>query len=716
MQVKMLQYCFVLPVLFLYNAKAMGGAIQEEFDYMRLKHPALSGAISIFESGDKHGATLSFLQSIELLKEQNKPGILGLAYAGLGHCYIHSGKSDSALISYHKAFELLLKRDNFMTARVASAIATMYNYKGEYRKAIYYHKYYFDYVRLIDDKSAVAGSYRQMGSYYLNLNQLDTAKIYIDESLKLYTQLKDIKGLTRIKNTLARYYKKIGDISTVISLLLQNNETYSAHPKLFNAGEMLINNSNIAENFITIGQWGKAEEYTKEAYTISSQNKYLIYKAHALAQLGRIKEHTGALDTALVLFNQALNIYRQTKLTVSEIGVLRALGRLSFNQGALSNAEEILLGALAKADSIREPNEKMYLYISLSEVYLEQEQPSKAMQMAFHAEEIARPANNRPALRDIYLNLAKAFEQLNNYKNAVAYQQKAVVIRDSILKDEERKTLYEMEARFQNKKKQEEINRLDLMNELNSVKLRANRRLNRLLLAGLGMLLLVVGFISYLYRRIKAQKVLIDKSLEQKEALLREIHHRVKNNLQIISSLLSLQSRQIDDPKAHEIFTESKNRVKSMALIHQNLYQEEDLIGVDIPKYIDHLANNLVSTYQLGEQLNVITDVDDIKMDVEMIIPIGLILNELITNALKYAYKQTNHAQMRIVFKRKNDNLILSVEDNGSGMPDDFDINNSKGLGFKLVKTFMKKLKGEIRIEKAEGTKIVLSFPNKNAA
>ena len=202
--------------------------------------------------------------------------------------------------------------------------------------------------------------------------------------------------------------------------------------------------------------------------------------------------------------------------------------------------------------------------------------------------------------------------------------------------------------------------------------------------------------------------------MEEKNILLKEIHHRVKNNLQVISSLLSLQQRQINDSKASQAIQEGRDRVKAMALIHQNLYQDTDLIGVETSVYVNKLAKSLIKNYKINDKaikLNI--NVDPIKLDIDTIIPLGLVINELISNALKYAFTNKSFGTIDIVLKSVNDTLVLSVSDNGQGLPENFSVDEVSSLGYRLIKAFSDKLKSELDISSSEeGTKISLIIPN----
>lgn len=204
----------------------------------------------------------------------------------------------------------------------------------------------------------------------------------------------------------------------------------------------------------------------------------------------------------------------------------------------------------------------------------------------------------------------------------------------------------------------------------------------------------------------------IKDSLREKEALLKEIHHRVKNNMQIISSLLSLQSRYIKDKESFGVFKESQNRVKSMAMIHERLYNSKGLAKIDFTEYINDLVSDLFSSYGVDNGIKVEMDTDSIFLNVDTSIPCGLIINELVTNSLKYAFKNVNNAEKRIYIKlhRKNKNILLVVGDNGIGLPEDLDLEHSETLGLRLVKTLVDQLNGTIEVRSTFGTEFRINF------
>lgn len=218
--------------------------------------------------------------------------------------------------------------------------------------------------------------------------------------------------------------------------------------------------------------------------------------------------------------------------------------------------------------------------------------------------------------------------------------------------------------------------------------------------------------IKYAIER-KQLEILFKKSLREKEVLLKEIHHRVKNNLQVISSLLSLQAGYISEKKNRQIFEETKNRVKSIAIIHEKLYYSDNIETVDFREYIESLISNLFYSYGITD-INHISrnlDLEQLYLNLDTAIPCGLLINELVSNSLKYAF-DTRESENIISISLKNDNhkYLLKISDNGIGLASEIDFENTNTLGLQLVKTLVDQLDGEIIINREKGTEYLIYF------
>jgi PAS domain S-box len=211
---------------------------------------------------------------------------------------------------------------------------------------------------------------------------------------------------------------------------------------------------------------------------------------------------------------------------------------------------------------------------------------------------------------------------------------------------------------------------------------------------------------------LKLREKSLENSLEEKEALLREIHHRVKNNMQIISSLLNLQTSYVHMDETRNVLKDSQNRVKTMAMIHEKLYMSRDLSHINFKDYTEKLVSDIFYTYGVKKDtIRSILNVEDIEMNMETAIPLGLIINELVTNSLKFAFPEMDEGAVTVEMKTSNGDHTLIVADDGIGMPENFNFKKTESLGLQLVNNLVHQIDGEITLERSYGTKFKITFP-----
>ncbi|MFD0862253.1 sensor histidine kinase [Sungkyunkwania multivorans] len=284
---------------------------------------------------------------------------------------------------------------------------------------------------------------------------------------------------------------------------------------------------------------------------------------------------------------------------------------------------------------------------------------------------------------------------------------KYIKTKDSIFEEKRYRELmgYLVESDLDNEKSKAQKQELANLKYQNDIKER-DRKLNYGMVI-LFLSLLGLGAVAYAYVKklksqqlIEHQKKIIEAALIEKDSLLKEIHHRVKNNLQMVSSLLNIQSKNTKNKEALAALQEGKNRVKAMALIHQKLYQTEGLSVIEMSGYIDSLVNSISSVFKLDkEDVKVLVEADNVELDVDAAIPLGLILNELVSNSYKYAFEGINTPEIRIHLQKNGQGYHFDYSDNGVGISEDIEQKNKSSIGLRLMKRLANQLKSNLNYE-----------------
>jgi len=223
----------------------------------------------------------------------------------------------------------------------------------------------------------------------------------------------------------------------------------------------------------------------------------------------------------------------------------------------------------------------------------------------------------------------------------------------------------------------------------------------------------VQGIIRDITERKRTEEQ-IQRDLKEKKVLLKEIHHRVKNNLQVICSMLKLQAQEIKDKQAFKLFEENWNRVYSMALVHEELYKSKDFSRINFQEYIEKITEVMFNTYRMNDIVTLELDIQDISLTIDEAIPCGLIFNELVSNALKHAFPDARKGKIKIAIRSHKDrDYKFIVQDDGVGIPDGIDIEKPKSLGLDLVKVLTEQIEGSVTLERSKGTTFKVTFPGR---
>lgn len=311
-----------------------------------------------------------------------------------------------------------------------------------------------------------------------------------------------------------------------------------------------------------------------------------------------------------------------------------------------------------------------------------------------------------------------------NYLSAIAHYQKYKQFDDSIFNASKSKLMAITRVEYETARKDQDIKiktqSIDLLtktNEVQKTKLEKSTLLQNTTFAGIGVLLLVFGLLYNQYRikkrnnqEISRKNLSLQRLVDEKELLLKEVHHRVKNNLHIVMSLLESQSAYLKNDALLAI-QNSQNRVYAMSLIHQKLYQSRNVTNIDMGVYLPELVHHLRDSFDLHQGVHFQCNIERISLDISQAIPVGLIVNEAITNSIKYAFPPGRRGSIAIDMTRSPaEKIILSIEDDGIGLPQDFNYLHANSLGMKLMKGLSEDIQGEFFIEQVQGTRIVVVF------
>jgi two-component sensor histidine kinase len=470
-------------------------------------------------------------------------------------------------------------------------------------------------------------------------------------------------------------------------------------------------------------QYEEGKAYIRQSREIAKLAGEKARVSLAYTNIGQILILQDSLDAAFESLTNAWEIDKE--LGRSSVSYYNNVAWIEKQRGDYLKNHEYMVEAVRSIRPNYAPKSKADVYGSLAEaklllvdsVYSDFTQESKnllqaALPYALEGWELANIAESGNVKLKLSEILALIYSKLNQYQKAYEFSQISKAISEEINDQTRTDAIAKMTTEF-------ETERIEGENALLQESQRAQRaqlKQQGYLLIGILIVLLLIIAIAILIQRgrqkLRKANGIIEKSLGEKELLLKEIHHRVKNNLQVVSSLLDLQSREIEDEETQATFMEGQNRVKAMALIHQKLYQNENLATINFEEYANMLVGELGTIYNKKADVNtVVNGGTTSEFDIDTAIPLGLILNELISNAYKYAFNEGEQGALSVSINSLGEGKHqLIVEDNGGGLPESFDFQKAKSLGLRLVRRLAKQLYGSVEYSNIGGAKFVVNF------
>lgn len=500
--------------------------------------------------------------------------------------------------------------------------------------------------------------------------------------------------------------ESLGNSEKAIEQQLESIELYL---ELENNEELFNGFNHMGQIHRRLNQYAEAQKYYDEALELALETPKTEDDAVLYNNMGNLQGQQGN-------FGEAIAYYRKAEIIDSIDGDIEGLsfvaenyGNLYGRNGKIPEAQEFFLKALALRKELEGSLEVGRIYQKVGSVYNLLGQHDKALASMDSAMYYASQSGAIEVQKNIALASAMVYEKLGDFSNAYHQMEIHKELQDSFLNKSIAEKVATLNATFDTERKEKEIALLNAEREISDAQLQSTRRQMLLSITGLILFAILSAFIYRLWQRTKIQNKIIEKSLDEKEILIREIHHRVKNNLQFISSLLGLQSEHVSDDTALGALQEGQDRVQSMALIHQNLYQEENLTGVEVKAYFVKLIRNLFDSYNIRKgSIDLKLDISPLNLDVDTVIPIGLIVNELISNSLKYAFSDVQKGIISVSLMEANNQLVLKVEDNGKGISNSALNALGDSFGYRLIHVLKDQLHATLDINNEEGTQVTM--------
>lgn len=594
----------------------------------------------------------------------------------IGHHYAEAVKEDSALIFIDEAIEIATKYAlDTLLAEAFYAKGYSYDYGGDLNSAFKYYdlslQQYDKLGNLVEVLNCMNGkgvaAYFQ-GDYELALNNYLSALNYVDST-----------GITGVDKIIGNLLNNIGVIYRITNQTEEAIEIYQRGLTIYN----------------------------------SNKDSFMIMTAHQ--NIGVAYTYQNNLDSAIYHLDRSNEILEITNNRQELPSLLNAFAEAYYNCGQdYDNARKYVIQAEKIGLEFGNQEYLSKIYLLKSEIESGDNKINAAIEALVKGFKIIDSTDRQDIKLDFYQQAATVYDQSGDEGRSLEYLKNYMALYKDVQATEKLKAIADAQKKYESIEKEKEIDRLRYEEELSS--LRVSRQRWLLVLAGLS--LLVLSYLMYrMFRQneeIQQKNGIISKSLAEKEILLKEIHHRVKNNLQFISALLGLQTDHISDQVALDALQEGQDRVQSMALIHQDLYQRDDLTSVSVKDYFVKLTEGLFDSYNIHpDNISLQLFVADLDLDVDTVIPIGLIVNELVSNCLKYAFSIGEKGVISVSLQEIDDRLILTVSDNGKGIAQTEIDNLGDSLGYKLIQALSAQLNGSYQIDGEHGGTIATIEINK---
>nr|WKN37554.1 histidine kinase dimerization/phosphoacceptor domain -containing protein [Tunicatimonas sp. TK19036] len=561
--------------------------------------------------------------------------------------------------------------------------------------------------------------FKEIADVHLNQGKLEEAEQELLQVLAMYQSI-GYRNLHYTYDLLSVVARLSGDLNNGLQYGLQCVESMEAIRDTVDAP---IFYSRVAHIYRNLGEVDKSIVwYYKElnAWVARDENHWYMYRdvGYLVQQLIQQKQVSEALNLVTGIAEK----YPPTGL-IEKSSMAQALGHCYLAMKQYNQAERQYLTMIGELKGMEAGELTSEAQHDIGKFYVERQQFEKARPYLTDALAVPIGVANAARVMDSHQLLFKVDSAAGNYLSAIEHFRLNKALNDSLFNHTKSRQIEELQIQYETAKKEQDIALLQNESHFQQNQLQQARLTKNITIIGCLLLLVFVGLLFNQYRikqrsnrEISQKNLALEQLVREKDWLLKEIHHRVKNNLQVVVSLLNVQSSYLKSDDALQAFRESQHRMQAMSLIHQKLYQSDNIGYIDINTYIRELVSFLQDSFGTEHHFHFELPLDHLTMDVSQATPLGLILNEAISNALKYAFPGNSRGTVIISLTLVTDHHYqLRIADNGVGLPADFDVVSSHSLGMNLMQGLSKQLEGHFRWENNVGLTLIIDFPQKKS-
>lgn len=586
-----------------------------------------------------------------------------------------------------KALHLAIKNnDRYRAAKAYSGIGVVHYFKGEYAEALQYFRKSLAIRKKINDRKGIASSNINIGLIYDIKGDYSKAIQHFLKSLKIQEDINDYNGISKtlsniglvyFKQDPAYYEKALDYFKKGLEIKRKLEDKKGIAFTLNKIGSIYYETSkNIKDTSFTNKYQDTALVYFEKALMLRSQINDKKGLAYTLMNIGNIYAEKQEYDKALGNYLNSLAIHKELEDNAGMVNALYNIAFMHASRGNIQIAHDKYNESLSLANSI----------------------------------------DNKEWIMQNLIDLAKLEYKMGRYQKAYDHLTRYSRLKDTIFSLKTNNQITELETGYKIEKKEEQIANLKRENNLKKTIIKKNKIIIYFLIAAI---ILVVALSIFITRNFKQKQKLkqletLKKTLYEKEILIKEIHHRVKNNLQVIISLINMQENEVDNHLVSNKLKSLKERVRTMAMVHEDLYDHKDYDRIEFGSFIKKMVNNICRAYNMEEKIKPEMQVEQVYLNINIAIPLGMVVNELVSNTLKHAFNGTiEQPKLMVNFYQENNAFNIVIKDNGKGFQDNMGIEQPGSMGLKLVHILIKdQLEGEINYYYKSGSEFRIRINN----